>query len=49
MKTPFSFRSISAYLYDGDGMFRYDRIKGKNKRRERKKQLRRFAKLEKLS
>ncbi len=44
MKIPFKFRKITPYTYDGDARFPYNRIKGKSKRYERKKQIRKFLK-----
>ena len=45
MKIPFKFRSIPAYVYDGDGRFPTAIIVGRDKRMERKAQIRRFLKL----
>lgn len=41
---PFRFRSIPRWLYDGDGLFDHNRIKGKSKRFHRKKQIRKMLK-----
>lgn len=42
MNIPFRFRKLPLYTYDYDGMFPTLRIVGKDKRYERKKQIRRY-------
>lgn len=42
MQIPFRFRKLPHYLYDYDGVYAKNRIVGRDKRRERKKQLRRY-------
>lgn len=44
MKIPFRFRKVTNYQFDGDGRFPTNRIVGKDKRRLRKKQIKRYLK-----
>lgn len=42
MKIPFRFRKVPMYVYDGDGQFPTTKIVGRDKRRMRKKQIKRY-------
>ena len=44
MNIPFSLRKVTPFIYDGDGRFPKDRIKGRDKRYERKRQFKRYFK-----
>ena len=46
MKIPFRFRKIPWFIYDYDGQYPKDRIVGRDKRYERKKQIKRYLRMD---